>query len=104
VVEVRNGSVWQKRPELYPEGRFLSPHSPGVETFQMPDLPTGVPLRVRFLVEKEVTGLESLGLWFNLRFRHGRKEISLNPFKAIPNDYGNSTEVMSDEFVVPVQK
>ena len=63
------------------------------------DLPTGSPLRMRFLVEKEATGLELLALRFDLRFRQGRKDISLNPFKPTFNIYGKAKLVMSDEFI-----
>jgi len=102
-VEVRNGLVWKTCSDFNSHPRpihNLGPLGSESSTFEMTNLPTGSPLRLSLCAGKELTGLERFFRRLGLRFRHGNKDVPLNPFdKTIV--FSKPTQIVSDEFVEP---
>jgi len=99
-VEVRNGSVWITCFDFnsFP-GPILGPHGFDTPTFDMTNLPTGSPVRLRMSVGKELAGLEGLFIRLDLRFRRGQKKVPINPFDETTEVFSSKpTQVVSDEF------
>src|SRR5713226_7445378 len=68
--------------------------------FRCPILPTRSPLRLTMHAHKELkAGLAGLFMRLDLRFRHGNKKLSLNPFDKKTKVFAKPTEIVSDEFV-----
>ena len=100
--EVRNGLVWKKcfAFDHSPLPLALRPHASETTAFNMTNLPTGSPLRLRMCFRKELAGLERLFMRFDLRFRQGHRNVSLNPFdKSLSVFSSKQAVILSDEFV-----
>ena len=101
-VERRNGQVWK---ECSWDDTFreldLAPRSYQSVQFQMTNVPTGAPLRLKLEGRKELKGVQTLWMRFRVRFVLGEKGLPLNPFDRNSHVFQNPTPIFSDEFVLP---
>ncbi len=100
-VQARNGIAWPITDKF--SSPFLSAHRPLTATFNMTNLPTGSPLRLRMTAGKDLPGVKGLFFRLDLRFRQGQKQVSVNPFDK-KTKVASSTLIFSDEFVANSEK
>ena len=102
-VKARNGLAWPLTDHF--SIPILGPYRSVTATFNMTNLPAGSPVRLRLDAIKELAGLERFFMRFDLRFRQGQRNVSLNPLdKSVRVFSSKQAVILSDEFVEPEPK